>query len=181
MSLIVYHSWSEIPPELASQIRASLWREWPGTADEENAGEVIAPDLHPVFFVLAEQEQLRCYARTIWATVSHQGQFFRLYGLGDVLTPPACRRNGFARQVVQAATAQLCADPQADAAILLTGTTLAALYEACGWEPMPALRVACDGRENNDALPMMLFLSTKARAAREGFADNLLLLPGDEW
>lgn len=182
--LLIYNSSAELPRDLASQIRAVLLDEWPGPEVSGVGGALIDPELHPVYFILADGNRLRSYARTIWATVRLQDQRFKLYGLGDVITVPEYRHRGFGSRIVQEATTHIRSDPEADAAVLLTEPRLEALYRRSGWEYVPRLRVAsgeCEGPEAGDDFPMMLFLSAAARAARESFASHTLVLPGGEW
>ena len=183
LQLHVYDISAELPHELASQIRAILLDEWPGP-EQGDAGELlIGPEWHPTYFILAEENRLRSYARAIWALVVHQEQYFKLYGLGDVITLPQYRHQGYAGRIVQEATTHIRSDPTADAAVLLTRPELAALYQRSGWEYVPGLRVMsgeCDEHVTSD-LPMMMFLSATAQAARASFASETLVLPGDEW
>jgi predicted GNAT family N-acyltransferase len=182
--LHIYNSSAELPRELASQIRSLLLAEWPGPEVDDTEEPLTAPALHPTYFILTAGNRLRSYARTIWATVAHQDQHFKLYGLGDVITVPKYRRKGYGSRIVQAATAQIWSDPKADAAVLLTKPELAALYQQSSWEYVPGLRVASDeygGYEASDVFPLMLFLSAAARDARANFASHPLVLPGDEW
>ncbi len=77
-----------IPLRLETQVRSLLYAEWPGEDENEAAQPLIHPELHPVYFVLADGDQVLSYARTIWTTVTHLGQSFKLYGLGDVVSKP---------------------------------------------------------------------------------------------
>ena len=150
---------------------------------DDNEEPLIEPELRPTYFVLADGDRLRSYARTIWAIVAHQDQRFKFYGLGDVITVPQYRHQGYAGRLVQEATTHIRSDPTADAAVLLTRPELAALYQRRGWEYVPGLRVMsgeCDEHVTSD-LPLMMFLSAAAQAARASFASQTLVLPGDEW
>ena len=184
LQLLTYNSSAGLPHELASEIQAALLDQWPGPDMNDAEGPMIEPELHPTYFVLAAGGQLRSYARTIWAHVTHRGKRLKLYGLGDVITLPEYRRRGYASRVVQAATAHIQSDPEADAALLITESELGGLYRRSGWEYVRELRVESgeyEGQEASDTCAMMLFLSKAARCAREGFASSLLVLPGDEW
>jgi len=116
--------------------------------------------------------------------VSHLRQSFKLYGLGDVITKPDCRRKGYGGQIVEEATTHIKSDRDADAAVLLTEAKLEALYQRSGWGYVPGLRVTTgeyDGFAAGETFPMMLFLSPKARAVRARFPEERLVLQGDEW
>ena len=177
-----YDSAAAIPLPLEAQIRGLLHAEWPGT-DEDTVSSLIAPELHPVHFVLAEGNQVVSYTRTIWATVFHRGQGLKLYGLGDVVTRPEQRQIGYGGRLVEEATSHIRRDEEADAAVLLTEPTLEQFYRRYGWEQVAGLRVATGDSQGTAVAPfaMMLFISPRARAARDLFADDPLVLPGDEW
>jgi GNAT superfamily N-acetyltransferase len=184
LQLHIYDSSAELPRALAGQIRSALLAEWPGSEADDTGGLLLGPEWHPTYFVLADEDGLRSYARTVWARVVHQAQHFKLYGLGDVLTVPQHRCQGYGGRIVQEATAHIRSDPTADAAVLLTQPKLAALYRRSGWEEVPGLQVmsgGCDGHVTNAILPMMMFLSAAAQSARARFAGDTLVLPGDEW
>jgi predicted GNAT family N-acyltransferase len=148
------------------------------------ASPLISSALHPVFFILVDENQVLSYARTILATVLHLGQSFKLAGLGDVLTKREFRHNGYGGRIVEEATAHIKSDREVDAAVLLTEPHLEAFYRRSGWGCVPGLRVLTSEygeRITGKIIPMMLFLSAKAHAAHEIFSQETLLLPGDEW
>jgi GNAT superfamily N-acetyltransferase len=180
--LAVYAASEALPPELGHEIRALLDAQWPGPNDNVGAGPLIDPDLHPVYFVLREGDEVVGYARTIWAWATHKGQAIKIYGLGDVVTRPRWRRQGFARRVVEAATGHIRSD--ADAAVLLTQPALERLYAASGWAHVPGMRVVTDERDGAPTAEdcvMMLFLSAGAREDRDTYRHEPLVLAGDEW
>jgi hypothetical protein len=91
---------------------------------------------------------------------------------------------GYGSSIIQAATAHICSDPKADAAVLVTEPGLAAIYRRSGWEHVQGLQVVSSEHDEHEAIEsywMMLFLSAAARAARGSFARDMLVLPGDEW
>jgi hypothetical protein len=68
--------------------------------------------------------------------------------------------------------------------VLLTERKLEAFYGRSGWEYVRGLRVATgegDACPAGATVPMMLFISTKAQAARRLFTGDTFVLPGDEW
>ena len=182
--LMRYDAAATIPPRLEAQIRSLLHVEWPGPDEGHTAQPLCDPELHPAYFVLANGDQVLSYARTIWATVLHRGQSFKLYGLGDVVTRLEFRLKGYGGCVAKEATTHIRSDQEADAAVLLTEPKLEAFYRRSGWEYVPGLRVVTSEYDEcaaGEAFPMMLFLSAKAHAAREILAEDSLILPGDEW
>lgn len=181
--LMRYDSTATIPLHLEVQVRALLSAEWPDS-DEDATRPLTYPQLHPMYFIITDEEQVISYARTIWAMVSHLGQSFKLYGLGDVVTKPQFRCKGYGRRIVEKATTHIKSDREADAALLLTAPSLESFYQRSGWESIPELRVMTGEYDESNietALPMMMFISAKAHTSREVFFDATLVLSGDEW
>jgi hypothetical protein len=85
LQLLLYDSTDEVPKDLESQIHSLLRAEWPPLEEDQTDGPLIAPQLHPVYFILAEGRTVLSYARTIWARVTHLGRVFKLYGLNHTL------------------------------------------------------------------------------------------------
>ena len=179
--LMRYDYAAMIPLRLETQVRSLLYAEWPRDDEDEAARLIINPELHPVYFILMDGDQVLSYARTIWTTVTHLGQRFKLYGLGDVVTKVGFRHKSYGGRIVREATAHIKSDREADAAVLLTEPKLEMFYRRSGWDYVAGLRVVTRECDAGATFPMMLFLSVKARAARETFATDTLALPGDEW
>lgn len=182
--LHVYQATEDLPAHYEYQIRSFMRILWPGHQEDDLDQPLTEPELHPTYFVLATEHTVMSYARTIWMPVSYAGQTFKLYGLGDVLTLPASRHQGYGGQIVAAATAHICADAEADAAILLTEPRLENFYRRSGWEHIPHLTILTGEHAHAqpcDAFPMMLFLSPTARNMRTTFQTQPLFLPGEEW
>jgi GNAT superfamily N-acetyltransferase len=59
---------------------------------------------HPRNFVITEQGVLISHTEVNWRMLDHAGESYKVYGLSAVFTYPAFRREGFGRQVVEAAT-----------------------------------------------------------------------------
>jgi GNAT superfamily N-acetyltransferase len=114
--------------DMRVRIRALLEKEWPGSPAGGDTEPLTDPGLHPTYFVLAERCAVLAYARTIWMHVPWCGTDLEIYGLGDVVTARPARSRGFGSDVVEAATARIRSDCDADAAILLTTPQLVAFY-----------------------------------------------------
>jgi len=179
--LSVYDTSDALRPEIERQIRALLDAQWPASDDEPASGPLLDPDLHPVFFVLASGDIVLSYGRTIRALVPHDGGALKVYGLGDVVTAPEWRRAGCGGRIVEAATAHIRSDPEADLAVLLTEPALERWYGRHGWDHIPGLRVRTGEYEDAQSagvLPMFLVLST---ALGTPPTEHTLTLPGEEW
>ena len=179
-----YDSTAAIPPHLDAQVRSLLDSEWPDPEERDTAQPLTDAKLHPTYFILADEDQVLSYARTIWAMVPHLGQTFKLYGLGDVVTDPEFRRRGYGRRIVEEATIHIKSDRKSDAALLLTQPALKDFYRQIGWEYVPGLRVLTGEYGEcgiEVTVPLMMFLSPRAYALREVFTEDALVLPGGEW
>ena len=181
--LAVYTRSEDLEPKIEREIRALLDSEWLGSSQEPVSGALIDHSLHPVYFVLTDGDRVLGYARTIWVWVAHLGCTFKLYGLGDVITAPQWRRMGYGTRLVEAASAYIRSDAEADAGLLLTEPRLEALFGRTGWTHVSGLDVVTDDRDESSAevFPMMMFLSAAARAASVDFTQRPLVLPGEEW
>src|SRR5688500_18770789 len=128
LQLLLYNTTADLPRALESQIRSLLRAEWPPLGEDETNGPLTAPELHPVYFILAEGTAAWSYARTMWARITHIGRDWKLYGLGDVVTAPRLRGLGYGSRIVQEATTHIRSDCEADAAVLLTQPRLETFY-----------------------------------------------------
>lgn len=182
--LHVYQSTADLPQFIELQIRTFQRILWFDDNEDEPNEPLTAAELHPVYFVLAKEDQLISYARIIWMTIPHQGKNYKMYGLGDVFTFPASRHKGYGSRVVSSATNFIRTDSEADMAILLTEPGLEKFYQLSGWDHIPDLRLLTGEKANpqiRDDFAMMLFLSRKAKQNLSDFQTWSVFLPGDEW
>jgi predicted N-acetyltransferase YhbS len=167
--LLTYHH-HEFPPDLHWQAVSLMRVEWP-FIEGGLPKETYPAGLRPVHFAVAEAGVLISYAAVIRLEVEHAGEAYRVCGLGNVLTYPACRGQGYGRQVVDAAT-QYIAASDADVAALFCEPTLESFYARSGWEAIREAATLTGSREapaEYDALRMMLFVSGKGKAGRHAF------------
>lgn len=102
----------------------------------------------------------------------------------DVVTAPAWRRSGNVGRIVEAATAYIRSDSEADLAVLLTEPALESWYGRRGWAEAPGLRVRTGEYEDARSagvLPMFLVLSTALGASPGDLPELTRIVPGDEW
>ncbi len=125
-----YDSEETIPDDVHDHIVAAVGDEWPW---DDNANELVNPSLHPTYFVSMQDGTLQSYGRTIWALGTAGEHKFKVYGLGDVVTPATWRRSGYGSAVVAAATSHIRSDATADVAVLHTEHRLHRLYAHHGW------------------------------------------------
>ncbi|MBZ0285848.1 MAG: GNAT family N-acetyltransferase [Anaerolineae bacterium] len=182
--LTTYHSNDEVPAEYQCQIRAFVRMLWHDVYIYDLDAPLFLPERHPKHVVVAERHALISYARVNWLNVAHAGETYRLYCLGDVFTYPAFRKKGYGQQVVEAGTALIRGDHEADVAILFCDPELETFYAQSDWQHLPALKATVGDLahpEAYDAFAMMLFLSHKAQQHRPDFDTHTLNLPGYGW
>lgn len=182
--LKVYTFNQPLPTEYECQIRAYIRMLWHDEYLYDLDGPLVPPERHPQHVVIAERHALISHARVVWEQVEHARQMFKLYCLGDVFTYPAFRKRGYGRQIVDQGTALIRSDGDADGALLFTDPVQEKFYGASGWEHVPGLTSMVglpENQEPHNYFAMMLFLSDKARQAREAFATQTILLPGYGW
>jgi GNAT superfamily N-acetyltransferase len=170
-----------LPSPHEHQIRSFIRLHWHDEYLYNLDSPLVPPERHPRHIVVAERHALLSYARIVWVPFVHIGESWRLYCLGDVLTYPAWRLQGYASAVVAEATRLIRADTAADLGILFCNPELADFYAAHGWSAAPALKATkgFDEREPQLGLAMLLLLSERAQTA--GFDTAELALPGYGW
>jgi predicted acetyltransferase len=138
----------------------------------------------PMHFMLVEGELLISHAVATFREIEHRAERFLVGGLSTVFTFPAHRKTGAGREVVVAATRHL-RDSDADVAMLFCGESLRGFYVACGWAPVDTARICYgDSRQpalTSDNLVMIMFLSTRGRAARQVFESEPVYVGPQTW
>lgn len=163
----------DFPAELKWQAVSFMRVEWPFifTGPDRFLTEPYPPELQPVHFAIVEDNVLISYGSILQLKQPHAGEVYTLYGLGNVFTFPPYRREGFGRQVVEAATRYILAST-ADVGALFCGARLAPYYRASGWEAMEGATTRIgtpDNYETHDVLRMMLFVSEKGKRGQRAF------------
>ena len=126
------------------------------------------------------RSQIRAAVDGEWPRL--EGRRFKVYGLGDIVTPVTLRQSGYGSAIVAAATAHIRADATADVAILHTQPSLDQLYRQFGWMPVSTFSVVTDeSREEMAPHLMAVLLSDPAQQLLGGSSGGVLTLLGDEW
>ncbi len=144
---------------------------------------IHSPETHPVHFVLVEQGILISYTGVVWKYLEHAGETYKTYGLSGVLTYPAFRRQGYGRQVVDAATRYI-EGSDADLGLFTCAPRLRPFYAASGWQPMDRVTLYGGPKDQpypNDELVMMGFFSERARQNRATFESTPIFFDADLW
>lgn len=139
---------------------------------EDRFWVLVDPTGHIDHFYVAERGVLISHACVNTRTVTQASESYVLRGLGAVFTYPAFRGEGYARQVVQAAT-DFILQGDADVGMLFCAERLASFYASCGWTKLSTPQIAFGDPAaphfNPDECVMMLYLSEKGKAARAVF------------
>ena len=167
---------AELPAVVKWQALAFMKCEWPGVFSGERLfmSDPYPVGHAPVHFAVVEGDALIAFASVMELPLVHAGETYRTHALGNVFTFAPYRHHGFARQVVDAATAHIVASA-ADVAILFCAPERIPFYAIAGWQTIDGARtlVGAEQREY-DSPVMMLFVSDKGMAARKTFADEPL-------
>jgi predicted acetyltransferase len=161
---------ADLPPDIKCQINSFIRIQWPWIFNPSNRlMDLMKGGAGRYSFVIAEQGVLISHAEVNQRVLEHQGESYRVYGVGAVMTYPAFRREGFGAQVVEAATAHIKAS-DADFALLFTSPDLASFYEKNGWETLPGMRItvgdAAQAIPHDDEFMMGCFVSERGQQAR---------------
>jgi len=164
---------AELPEKYHWQILTFLRAQWPEGFMGENRSRswITRPAFHPRSFLLVEDGLLVSHAQVVWKYLEHARQVYKTYGITGVFTFPALRGQGYASQVVHAATEYILRS-DADIAMFHCDPGLAGFYSLCGWLPIYGAVTWIGARDNivaSDELLMMQFLSPKGECGRESF------------
>jgi len=177
MPKLVRFAQDEFPAVLKWQALAFMKIQWPLLFERSPLMSETYPVEHdPAHFAIVEGDALLSYAAVMHFRLRHAEEDFENCALGNVLTFPPYRRKGFARQVVDAATAYIN-QSSADVATLFCIAANEPFYASSGWTALPGVKtlVGSDGAERqSDLSRMMLFVSAKGQAAQERFTTQPL-------
>jgi GNAT superfamily N-acetyltransferase len=166
-------SQADLPEKYHYQILTFLRVQWPEGFVGENRQRswITRAAFHPLSFFLVEDDLLVSHAQVVWKDLEHAGQVYKTYGIRGVFTLPSLRGQGYASQIVHAATAHI-AQSDADIGLLYCDPGLAGFYALCGWMPMYGARTWIGARDHivtSDELMLMQFISDKGRRGQETF------------
>lgn len=133
--------------------------------------------------VLLDDSKVISHAAVIRKTIQHQGQSYKLIGLGGVLTHTDHQKRGFGTQIVRNAT-EYIRSQKADMAVLFCDEKNMILYRRSGWEVFlnPRITIGKDvshSRPQNE-MTMILYLSSKAKANKEILKEHPIFF-GESW
>ena len=151
---------------------------WPAEAAEKDFP--AAPDSYVTSFVLMDRGRAVCHAGIRKAVFQHKGLEYLAYGLSEVVTAPAYRRQGFGSAAVGKA-ADFILSAQPDISIFTCEPKRVGFYTAGGWQAVPACLVG--GTEQapfrSDSLglvTMIRFISEKGKDHKGDFEHTDIFL-----
>jgi GNAT superfamily N-acetyltransferase len=180
----IYPDNASLPDYFECQIRAFIRIAWFDAYTFDLDAPVTPEEWHPAHVVLADKHAVISYAGIVWRFIEFAGQTYKVYGLSSVFTYPAYRKHGYGRQVVEAATAYIVQQPDADLAILFTDPELEPFYGEQGWHAMRRTAILIGDKEKPSvyhAFAMMLFLSEKGKQAKPGFENSQIYFAEYPW
>ena len=170
-TLSIYEQ-KDFPSIYKWQAIAFMRCEWPSIfqGDILYLSETFPPEFNPVHFMMAEGESLLNYVTIMKRDISHAGQEYTIYGLGNMLTFAPYRKQGYGRKILHAATHYIYGS-NVDVAILFCDKSLEKYYATEGWVATRSPTYLGYPNEQilYEPLRMMLFVSEKGRAAQTDF------------
>lgn len=128
--------------------------------------------LNLIHVVLSEGDVVIRYGAIVHKELAHAGEQFQTCGLHGVLTFPDFRNEGYASQLVAAASQHIREQCEADIALLFCAPELVPFYACAGWEHREnavTLISPADSPSQSESAPehpdhrLMLFVSQKGQ------------------
>jgi GNAT superfamily N-acetyltransferase len=159
--------------------------EWPEAyvGASQDRDWIQRPRFHPTHWVLVLDGVVVSYVGVTWKHLAHAGEVFKTYGLSEVVTHPAFRRQGHARRLVDAAT-EFIVRADADIGLFTSAPALGDFYAASGWLRMTGTVLFGGPRSApypSDELTMMGFFSENGKRSRVAFESTPNFFDDDLW
>jgi GNAT superfamily N-acetyltransferase len=174
----------DLPEKFKCQILSFMRVEWYEEFQDKNRirNWIKRPELHPVHFLLEEEDILISHVAVVWKLLPHAGQEYKAYGFTEVFTYPAFRKQGYGLQLIQSAKQYI--EQREDADLIIFHSSVSGFYERAGFEPMNGM-VTLFGDPHNPGrsseIGFMRFLSEKGQQGRESFAKGTLYFGDGTW
>jgi GNAT superfamily N-acetyltransferase len=188
MAELTIYTEEEFPSDLEWQALSFVRIEWSSTFSKETRlTKHLWRGRHPAHLVIAEEGVLISYAAVTRNVAEHAGTTYTTYGLSSVLTYPSFRREGYGRQVVDAAAHLIEESSDADLALLWCEPHLVHFYRQSGWVLMEDVTVLMGSKEDPhtyeepNLVVMMLFPSEKGRMAQRTLREHPMYIGEHGW
>lgn len=174
----------ELPEKFKCQIlsfmRVAWFEEFQGKNRLRNW--IKSPEMHPVHFLLEEEDILISHVAVVWKLLTHADQEYKAYGFTEVFTYPVFRRQGYGLQLIQSAKQYI--EERGDADLIIFHSTVRGFYEHAGFEPMNRM-VTLIGDPNSPRrskdIGFIRFLSEKGNQGKRSFEEGTLYFGDDTW
>ena len=134
-------------------------------------------------FLIAERGLVISHADVSPQVITHQGESYRVGGVGEVMTCPTFHHEGHGTRVVTAAT-DFILHSDSDLGMLFTGTDTAPFYEQNGWIGLPDLRLTYGEPAQpkfSDEFVMILPVTEHAKNHRADFEHGSIFVGASLW
>jgi GNAT superfamily N-acetyltransferase len=174
----------ELPAKFTCQILSFMRAIWPEEFQGKNRlrNWIKRPEMHPVHFILEEEDILISHVAVVWKLLPHAGHEYKAYGFTEVFTYPVWRRQGYGLQLIQSAKEYI--EQQGDADLIIFHSSVRGFYELAGFEPMKEM-VTLVGDPHNSRrsteIGFMRFISEKGKQGREQFEKGTLYFGDETW
>ncbi|HEY0753222.1 MAG TPA: GNAT family N-acetyltransferase [Ktedonobacteraceae bacterium] len=138
--------------------------------------------MHPVYFLLEEEDILISHIAVVWEVLPHVSQEYKAYGFTEVFTYPAFRKQGYGLQLVRSAKQYI--EQREDADLIIFHSSRRGFYEHEGFEPMSSMVTLVGEPQNpgrSNEIGFIRFLSEQGQQGREQFAKGTLYFGDETW
>ncbi|WP_152393560.1 GNAT family N-acetyltransferase [Paenibacillus guangzhouensis] len=167
----------DCPTPIRVQLIQLMRQAWPNAFDDVSDEQVIwpdTPDTHPVSLVYLDGDTIISHVAVPRKKIQHEGRVYTAYGISEMMTNPAYRRQGYGLELLREAAAYI-QDQRPDLSIFTCEPHLISFYEQAGWTYMPGTHLIGGTRKKpfrSDSFglaTMVSFLSDEAKRDAESF------------
>ncbi len=177
MIKLLQYPQTDCSENLRKQIIALQCTAWPLTPGDEDKPWPGNPEIYISSFVLVDNDITVSHVAIMGKNITHKGQTYKAFGLGEVVTHPSYQKRGFGLQLINKAAAFI-ENNEPDISIFTCNPSLIYFYAQGGWEHIKNTCLVGGTRDNSfrsDSLrlaTMMRFHSDKAKEHRQDFEDS---------
>jgi len=162
---------------LRKQIIALQCTAWPQAPGDEDKPWPKNQEIYLSSFVLVDNDIAVSHVAIMGKDITHKGQTYKAFGLGEVVTHPSYQKHGFGLQLINRA-ATFIENNEADISLFTCKPSLIYFYGQGGWEYMKNTCLVGGTHDNpfrSDSLglaTMIHFYSDKAKEHRQDFQNS---------
>lgn len=181
MVKLLQYPQTDCSENLKKQIIALQCTAWPPAPGDEDKPWPENPETHISSFVFVDNDIAVSHVAVMGKNITHKGQIYKAFGLGEVVTHPSYQKSGFGLQLINKA-ATFIENKEPDISIFTCKHSLIYFYAQGGWSHMKDTCLVGGTRDNpfrSDSLglaTMMCFYSDKAKEHRQYFESSDIYL-----